>query len=125
MATIETRVAACLAADADVSALVAERIYLGILPQDATLPALVYTIVPSARAGDLDGDAGACPGVNVQVDAYTTDPDQGTALHTFVRTALSRDLKATAGQPSQMPDPEEHRTRVTADYVVAHADSMS
>jgi hypothetical protein len=106
-----------LSASADVAALVGVRIYPGVLPDDAELPAIVYNVVGGERVGSLLGDSGAGRPV-YQVDAYAVLREDAAEIHAAVRAAL-RALHHPAGtEPRDLPEVLPDRYRLTADYAL-------
>lgn len=60
---------ALLSADAGVTALISTRVYPSVLPQDKTLPALVYQRISGVEPGQIDGQGRALVQARIQVTA--------------------------------------------------------
>lgn len=71
-----------------ISAVVAARIYPDQLPQNATLPALTYTVIDRVGVDDLSGSAGKARR-RVQVDSWASTRKASVALSEAVRRALN------------------------------------
>lgn len=63
--SVETDFYSAVTGDATMTALVGTRVYPAILPDNATLPALVYSVISQAPIG-----SGGCESTRVQVDCY-------------------------------------------------------
>lgn len=59
-----------LSADPGVSGLVADRIFPEVLPQEPTLPAVVYTVVDDVPVHSLQGCTAGTSNARVQIDTY-------------------------------------------------------
>jgi hypothetical protein len=77
-----------LLADSTVTALVGDRIYPGILPQNPTFPALVLNVVSELDPVTHSGKSGLSDG-QVQVDSFAADYLALDTLHRTVKTALN------------------------------------
>ena len=133
MADIGTAVRALLAADSGVSALVSTRIYAGPLPQNATLPAILYTTIDGVRDGPFDGPNGFVQS-RLQVDCLGSAVDQGGILEAkavlkAVRQALNGYSGTTDGvsirsvhmdSERDLYEPETAVPRVSADFLIWH-----
>jgi hypothetical protein len=85
--------------DAQVAALVADRIYPSRMPDAVSFPALVVTKAGGVGSYTLQGDAGIEQG-RVQVDCYATNESAVIALRGAVRGLLSGFKGGTAsGSP--------------------------
>lgn len=84
MADIGRGVRTYLAAQAAVSSLVGTRIYPDALPQDATRPALVFTVISSVGEHHLTAAAGIARAI-VQIDCYADTRLAANALSEAVR----------------------------------------
>lgn len=122
MSTPGARVYASLSGTSAITDEVSTRIRPGVLEQEETLPAIVYTIVGGQRQGTLQGDGGLST-PRCQIDVYASSVDAAGELHELIRAALKADLKATADEPAEVWDPEPERHRVTADYFFPHTDN--
>ena len=60
---------ALLSGDATVTGLVSTRIYPTVLPQDKTLPALVYQRISGVEPGQIDGQGRALVQARIQITA--------------------------------------------------------
>lgn len=84
---VEQQVYAVLAANVDVAALVANRIYPLLMPQDVAPPAISYQRVATAPHDDLEGTQNH-EWVRVQVDVWDADYAGAKTLAAAVHTAL-------------------------------------
>jgi len=79
---------ALISADAGVTALVSTRIYPTVLPQDKTLPALVYQRISGVEPGQIDGQGRALVQGRVQVTALAAEFGACAAILDAAREAL-------------------------------------
>ena len=79
---------ALLSADAGVTALVSTRIYPTVLPQDKTLPALVYQRISGVEPGQIDGQGRALVQGRIQVTALAAEFGACAAILDAAREAL-------------------------------------
>jgi len=79
---------ALLSADAGVTALVSTRVYPTVLPQDKTLPALVYQRISGVEPGQIDGQGRALVQGRVQVTALAAEFGACAAILDAAREAL-------------------------------------
>lgn len=132
---IEKAIRARLLDDATVAALVAARVYPGVLPQRPTMPAIVLTKVDKLSPLTMDGAAGPNE-VRVQVDCWDDDvdgvrdlaaavngnDDQSSRgpLHGFGGIVGGEDLKLVRLLAERATDyePDTKLYRVGADYMV-------
>jgi hypothetical protein len=77
-----------LLTDSTVTALVGDRIYPGILPQNPTFPALVLNVVSELDMVTHNGESGLSDG-QVQVDSFAGTYLALNTLHRTVKTALN------------------------------------
>jgi hypothetical protein len=133
MAEVEAGIYAILAADPTVSPLVGTRIYPGMLPQGATLEAIVYQRVSGPREDTLGGVA-TLVHPRIQIDCFAETYAEAKALATAVRAAFDGYSGAAAGVTIQCVrllddadvvdiDPElegRRRYRIRQDFEVWH-----
>lgn len=79
---------ALISADAGVTALVSTRIYPTVLPQDKTLPALVYQRISGVEPGQIDGQGRALVQGRIQVTALASEFGACAAILDAAREAL-------------------------------------
>ena len=79
---------ALLSADAGVTALVSTRIYPTVLPQDKTLPALVYQRISGVEPGQIDEQRRALVQGRIQVTALAAEFGACAAILDAAREAL-------------------------------------
>lgn len=125
MTTLEA-IRAELVAAAGVTALVGQRLYPMLLPQGATLPAIVLTAVSDVPLNAVEGlPAERLREVRLQVDAYATTylvAHQVAEAVNLVVAALNRhDLSAQREGSEDLYDDEAQLFRVSADFTVWHA----
>jgi hypothetical protein len=118
----ETALRAVLLADAPVNAVVAGRIYPGLLPQAPTTPAIVYQRVTGDHPVNQDG-AGGPDRVRVQVDLWAPTFDAVASLRDKVLAALngksSVDLQGVFSESEQGTyDDEVKLHRSSMDFYV-------
>ncbi len=131
---IETGLYTELSGNAGVSALVGTRIYPQKLAQDATLPALVYSVISDPRELTLDGPSDFIR-ARVQVDAWADTYLEAIALSDAVRAAINGENNSLGAQAVQFVyldsqadaepfvegDTIEYRR--TQDYIVIYTES--
>ena len=84
---MEAKLMTYILAGTDVATLVSARMYPLKMPQDPTLPLLVYQRISGPREHDADGAAGvASP--RIQIDAWAVTYGGAKALATAVRKRL-------------------------------------
>lgn len=86
---------ALLADDADVVALVGQRMYPVKAREAAADPHLVMTTVSDVTQNSLDGDTSGFHGARVQVDCYSRRYDQAKQLAKAVRNVLRAQVGAS------------------------------
>lgn len=122
--TIETELRAYTLAGAEVAALVGTRMYPQHLPQNPTLPALVYQRIDTRRLHDMDGPD-QLPRPRIQIAAWASSA--ATAWETV--DAVRRRLDGYRGAMGvidvqsclcvgerDVDDPDTGRTGVEQDY---------
>ena len=77
-----------LANDSDTSNTVSTRIYPDALPQNATLPAIVYWRVSGSSTNTIDGSVGGLARGRFTVEAYHTKREDANLLSEYARLAL-------------------------------------
>ena len=85
---IETSIYTVLSTDVTVSALVSTRIYPMIIPQNGTLPAVVYQRVSTLPINSLSGDSGL-DSVRIQLSCWSPTYAGAKSLGLAVRNALT------------------------------------
>lgn len=113
------------------AALVGTRVYPNVLPQRATLPALVYRRVSGTREHAMGDDPGNVLS-RMQVDCWASSYSGVKALYAQVLDALSR-YRATvgsetiddilAGVPIDMYEPDKELHRVMTDFQIWHRET--
>lgn len=84
---IELAVAAALKASPELAAIAGDRVYPLMLPQGATLPAVVYLRLRSGPHHTLTGSAGEA--VTVKIACYALDYVQAKSLAAAVRAVMA------------------------------------
>jgi hypothetical protein len=95
--------------------LVSNRAYPLVMPQNPTLPALVYTLVATNAQNTLCNPPASLDQVLVQVDAYATTYLEARQLAEQARSAIEQsDLKGTlqSAQDFYEPDPVVYRASI-------------
>jgi len=77
-----------LATDSDTLATVGTRIYPDALPQDATLPAIVYWRVSGSTTNTINGSVGEVARGRFTVESYAVKREDANLLSEFARLAL-------------------------------------
>ena len=95
---IEEGLRAHLIADAGVAGYVGERVYHEILPQNPTLPAIVFSHVSDSRNGMLESPDPLIT-QRFSVDCYSTKSDSVKGLATAVRLSLNGLTGNLGGEP--------------------------
>ena len=85
---MEEALIAILLANAGVAALVGARVYPGVRPQGASLPAVIFNRISGQPGYTMDGPDGSSES-RVQVDAYAGSYGATKALARAARLALS------------------------------------
>ncbi len=126
--TLETALRAYTLADVTVTALAGVRMYPAKLPQNPTLPALVYQRIDTRRQHDLDGPDGL-PRPRLQVTAWAANVSAAWELANAVRVRLDGYRGAwgdvTVGSclcvgEREIDDPETGRMGVAQDYMIQY-----
>ncbi len=124
--TLETELRTYTLAGVGVAALVSTRMYARKLPQNPTLPAVVYQRIDTRRLHDLDGPDGL-PRPRMQVTCWAMTPTDAMALAAAVRVQLDGYRGAwgamTIGSclcvgERDLDDPETGRSAVAQDYMI-------
>lgn len=122
MTTIET-IRAELAANGTLTGLVGTRIYPQVLAQEATVPAIVLSVVSEVPQNTLTGTTERLRMSRVQVDCYATTylgAHQVADAADAVLSALMRhDLSAQRENFQDIYDDAAQLHRVSSDYLVA------
>jgi hypothetical protein len=98
-----------LLASAAVSALVADRIYFGNLPQRPTYPAVTVNFLPGISVNSNDGYSGL-DRMRVQVDAWSSGSEQARILAAALKVALASFSGVTLEDPGAPIYDEEAKT---------------
>lgn len=121
MTALHTDLYEALRDGANTSALVAGRVYPGEMPQNVTLPAVLYFRVSGPRIYSHQGSSGL-DDARVQVEAWAATYDGAQVLATAVR----KDLEAAGYRLVQQMDlpilPETRTRRVVMDFKKGHVD---
>ena len=126
-----------LAADTDVAADVGTRIFPRAMPQDATLPAIVYQLI-SSISDDAIGAAAGIVTALVQVDVYADThlaannlaEDVRDSLHGFAGTMGNETVRGlqldNKFEGYLVPDDggDDGTYRVTMDWSITHTESV-
>jgi hypothetical protein len=131
VATVAEQLVAKLNADGAVTALVSGRIYPSTLPQAATLPAIVYTVVSDVPENSLDGTvATRLRSARVQVDCYARNSADGggylashavaDAVENVIGNLSDPSLNSTPADKRDLFDNETTYFRVSMDFIVWH-----
>lgn len=115
--SVETDFYSAVTGDATLAALVGTRVYPAILPDNATLPALVYSVISQVPIG-----SGGCESTRVQVDCYAATYLTGVKA---LRDGLLALANATGnwthtGGPDFWDD-ELNIYRQVVDLIIAHS----
>lgn len=101
-----------------IKSLAGGRVYPIVLPDTATLPAIVYQRISSVPVTSLDGDSGL-DSVRIQISTWSATYKEAKELSQSVRNALNASaLKIVTENDGDDYEPETKRFRVLADYVV-------
>lgn len=118
-----------------VADLVGTRMYPGKMPQEPTLPLLVYQRVSGPREHDMNGAAGIA-NPRIQIDAWATTYAGTKALATAVRKRLDG-YSGDTGSPAvnvivamllndrDFYDAETELWRVSMDFEVMHHEAIT
>jgi hypothetical protein len=85
-----------LVTDSTILALVGDKIYPDIVPQDVQYPFVVYTIINSLPVDFKDGQSNL-EEINVQLDVYTKSYDDTQDLANKIRNRLDRFVGTVEG----------------------------
>ena len=96
MAVVEQAIVTRLEASTSVTSLASTRIYPNELPQDATLPAIVYDLISSVRESESSADSGDVH-ARIQVTSWAKTYSAASGLSEGVRSALQRWCGPTTG----------------------------
>lgn len=103
---------------AAIKSLAGGRVYPMVLPDTATLPAIVYQRISSVPVTSLNGDSGL-ESVRIQVSVWATTYKEAKTLSATVKSTLNATtLKIVSDGDSDDYEPETKRFRVLADYLV-------
>lgn len=89
-----------LSSDGNITALVSTRIYPEWMPQEGTLPALVFSRISSPRRLDMEGSSGYMD-VRMRVDCYASSYSAVKALADAVRVSLNNVTGTLGGESVQ------------------------
>lgn len=115
--SVETDFYSAVTGDATLTALLGTRVYPAILPDNATLPALVYSVISQVPIG-----SGGCESTRVQVDCYAATYLTGVKA---VRDGLVTLANAT-GNWTHVAGPDFYEDelsvyRQVVDIIIAHS----
>jgi hypothetical protein len=134
MATLDEGLYTYLSTFAGLTALVSTRVYAFKLPQGATLPAVTFQRISSARSltHDTSGAGNDLARPRFQIDAWATTYSSAKAISDQIRAALNgkRGTIATgvsinaALVEDERPafEPETNIYQISCDYFIWHAD---
>ena len=98
--------------------LVSNRCYPLLMPQDPTLPAIVFSRVASIAQNKLDSGA-SIDQVRIQIDCYASTYDEAKTLSASVRSAMEEaDFKGTLQIDVDFYEPDLKIYRVVMDFYV-------
>jgi hypothetical protein len=101
-----------------IKTLASGRVYPIVLPDTATLPAIIYQRISSVPVTSLDGDTGL-DSVRIQISVWSTTYKEAKELSETVRATLNASaLKIVTENDTDDYEPETKRFRVLTDYVV-------
>lgn len=104
---------------------IGDRLYPMSLPQDATLPAVMYLLLPGRRIMAHDGDIGLAH-FRIQFNCLALTPDDAEVLANSVVDVANtwfqsdRNYAAFPGTPQGLPEPELSRFRMIVDVEITH-----
>ncbi len=109
-----------LSGHAGLAALVSDRIYPIKLPQDETLPAVVYQQISVQNMITLDTDTNGVQQIRVQLSAWSSSYDEARAVGEQVRLAMesATTFRAVRILETDDHDPDTGEYRSLADYSV-------
>lgn len=122
MTTIET-IRAELAANGTLTGLVGTRIYPQVLAQEATVPAIVLSVISEVPQNTLTGTTERLRMSRVQVDCYAATylgaHQVADAVDVVLSALMRHDLSAQRENFQDIYDDAAQLHRVSADYLVA------
>jgi hypothetical protein len=109
-----------LISHAGLSALVGDRIYPLVLPQNTALPAVVYQRISGQRIQNLTRDTGGPQRIRVQLTAWAEDVDTANSVAEQVRQAMeaATGWRALHALDVEQYEPDTGLYSVVADYLV-------
>tara|TARA_R110002074_G_scaffold383239_1_gene563449 strand:- start:473 stop:868 length:396 start_codon:yes stop_codon:yes gene_type:complete len=125
--TLEQGIRAAVIADSNLNAIISGRIYHERMPQNATMPAILFSRVSTSQNSMLDG-IDTLTQVRIQLDIYGDTSASVRDLSTKLRTLLNGhagDLGGSAVQFARLDseidagffDGDEERRRIISDYM--------
>lgn len=126
--SLETVIYTRSQAHAGLSALISTRLYFHELPQNATLPAVMYARVHSERPSCMGDDAGLAR-VRMQFDAYASTAKAARGVIEQLRDCFQRwsNTSGTVVQDTYVlseadlgPDPDTREYHSTIDFEFVH-----
>jgi hypothetical protein len=135
--SIEQGLVAHLLADGTVAAIISNKVHPGAIPQNGTLPAIVYNRISSLRDVDMGGPSSFVR-VRMRVDCWHTSYAGVKALADAVRAALNgvglASPKTLGAEPVQLVyldddgdlsefEGDRRDYRVTQDWIVIHTET--
>ena len=101
-----------------IKSLAGGRVYPIVIPDTASLPAIVYQRISSVPVNSLDGDTGL-DSVRIQISAWALTYKEAKNLSDTIRTTLNASaLKIITENDTDDYEPETKRFRTLTDYVV-------
>jgi len=138
MSDVRIDLRAYLAGNAQLSALVGTRVYVGYAEQDAPRPYLVLHMISGGHEHDLDGGAGfAVP--RIQINCVADEPIAAGNLSDVLREQMAGFVGAWNGREigvallddeTDLPDTPQDgsdrpRSAIAHDYLVWHKESVT
>lgn len=113
--SVETVFRAAVIGDATIAALIGTRLYPAIAPDDATWPAMVYSVVTEGPIG-----SGGCTQTRIQVDAYATTYETVRAMRDGLVALSNATGNWTYVNGPDMYEDDSDLYRKIVDIFVAH-----
>ena len=118
---IEERLRDHLAADSGLSGTIGTRIFPLLMPQEPTLPALVYTRISGPRDNTHDGPSGLVS-TRIQISCWATSYKTAKQTADLVRLALADFEKSTLDNELDFYEPDTKLFSVPLDFMILHTE---